>query len=229
MLHMSADAERSEAPSDRTPLVGTITDDKVVVVSPGGMGIASRHEGTDDSSDARDARAADPETVSAKGSGPTNPADLVEEPAKVMRIGSMIKQLLEEVRSAPLDEKGRARLAEIHARSIAELKDGLAPELVQELERIALPFSDEAPSDAELRIAQAQLVGWLEGLFHGIQTALVAQQMAAQAQLQQMRALPPGHPAAGGGSGTAAPGIPGMPGSPDGSPKSPNGGTGQYL
>ena len=110
----------------------------------------------------------------------------------MMRIGSMIKQLLEEVRNAPLDDAGRRRLAEIHHRSIEELKDGLAPELVAELDRIALPFRDDSPSDAELRIAQAQLVGWLEGLFHGIQTALVAQQMAAQQQLQQMRALPPG-------------------------------------
>ena len=128
-----------------------------------------------------------------------------------MRIGSMVKQLLEEVRSAPLDDRGRARLADIHDRSIAELKDGLAPELVDELERIALPFKDDQPSDAELRIAQAQLVGWLEGLFHGIQTALVAQQMAAQAQLQQMRALPPGRGAgagarpSGGTRGDAAP------------------------
>ena len=109
-----------------------------------------------------------------------------------MRIGSMIKQLLEEVRNAPLDEAGRRRLADVHHRSIEELKDGLAPELVAELDRIALPFRDDSPTDAELRIAQAQLVGWLEGLFHGIQTALVAQQMAAQQQLQQMRALPPG-------------------------------------
>ena len=118
---------------------------------------------------------------------------LVEQPAKVMRIGTMIKQLLDEVRSAPLDEAARARLAAIHARSLHELEDGLSPELIDELERITLPFTDDSPSDAELRIAQAQLVGWLEGLFHGIQTALVAQQMAAQAQLSQMRrALPPG-------------------------------------
>jgi len=118
---------------------------------------------------------------------------LVEQPAKVMRIGTMIKQLLDEVRSAPLDEAARARLAAIHARSLHELEDGLSPELIDELERITLPFTDDSPSDAELRIAQAQLVGWLEGLFHGIQTALVAQQMAAQAQLSGMRrALPPG-------------------------------------
>ena len=135
--------------------------------------------------------------------------DLVEQPAKVMRIGTMIKQLLEEVRAAPLDDASRNRLREIHATSIRELEDGLAPELREELERLTLPFTEDAtPSDAELRIAQAQLVGWLEGLFHGIQTALFAQQMAARAQLEHMRqgALPPGiavpGPQASGGHGT---------------------------
>jgi proteasome activator-like protein len=119
--------------------------------------------------------------------------EMVEQPAKVMRVGSMIRQLLEEVKAAPLDEKSRARLKEIHTSSIKELEDGLAPELVDELERLSLPFGDEVPSEAELRVAQAQLVGWLEGLFHGIQTTLFAQQMAARAQLEQMRrALPPG-------------------------------------
>jgi hypothetical protein len=121
-------------------------------------------------------------------------ADLVAQPAKVMRIGNMIKTLLMEVKSAPLDEAARRRLRDIHRHSILELESGLSPELVAELERLSLPFADEAaPSEAELRIAQAQLVGWLEGLFHGIQTALFAQQMAARAQLEQMRrALPPG-------------------------------------
>jgi hypothetical protein len=119
--------------------------------------------------------------------------DLVEQPAKVMRIGSMIRQLLEEVKSAPLDEASRTRLADIYRSSIKELEAGLAPELVEELERLSLPFTSETPSEAELRIAQAQLVGWLEGLFHGIQTAIYAQQVAARAQLEQMRrALPPG-------------------------------------
>ena len=122
--------------------------------------------------------------------------EMVEQPAKVMRIGSMIRQLLEEVRAAPLDEKSRARLKEIHESSIKELEDGLAPELVSELERLSLPFAEgDTPSEAELRVAQAQLVGWLEGLFHGIQTTLFAQQMAARQQLEQMRgraALPPG-------------------------------------
>jgi len=139
--------------------------------------------------------------------------DLVEQPAKVMRIGTMIKQLLEEVRAAPLDDASRGKLAEIHKTSIRELEDGLAPELRDELERLTLPFTEDSiPSDAELRIAQAQLVGWLEGLFHGIQTALFAQQMAARQQLEQMRqgALPPG---------VSAPGQRG--------PASP--GTGQYL
>jgi Bacterial proteasome activator len=120
--------------------------------------------------------------------------EMVEQPAKVMRIGSMIRQLLEEVRAAPLDEKSRARLREIHQSSIKELEEGLAPELVKELDRLSLPFTEnETPSEAEIRVAQAQLVGWLEGLFHGIQTTLFAQQMAARAQLEQMRrALPPG-------------------------------------
>jgi hypothetical protein len=118
----------------------------------------------------------------------------VEQPAKVMRIGTMIKQLLEEVRAAPLDEAGRARLREIHESSIRELEEGLSPDLRDELERLTIPFGGDVPSEAELRIAQAQLVGWLEGLFHGIQTALFAQQMVARNQLEEMRrkALP-GH------------------------------------
>ncbi|PRY44365.1 uncharacterized protein DUF2587 [Geodermatophilus tzadiensis] len=119
--------------------------------------------------------------------------EMVEQPAKVMRIGTMIKQLLEEVRAAPLDDASRARLRDIHASSIRELEQGLAPELSEELRRITSPFSEGVtPSDAELRIAQAQLVGWLEGVFQGIQTALFAQQMAARAQLEEIRrrALP---------------------------------------
>ena len=130
------------------------------------------------------------------GDDPSRPlTEMVEQPAKVMRIGSMVKQLLDEVKSAPLDEQARQRLKEIHARSIAELETGLAPELVDELKRISLPFADDVtPTEAELRIAQAQLVGWLEGLFHGIQTALFAQQMTARAQFEEMRrgAIGPG-------------------------------------
>ncbi|MDV3223409.1 proteasome activator [Intrasporangium sp.] len=208
---------RHDAPRD---------DQRIVVLTPDGMGVAdapgSGPSGAPGGGDGDDDR---PER------GRTNPADLVEEPAKVMRIGSMIKQLLDEVRSAPLDPAGRRRLAEIHHQSIEELKDGLSPELVDELERIAHPFREESPSDPELRIAQAQLVGWLEGLFHGIQTALVAQQMAAQQQLAQMRALP------------APPGAPGVSyGTPPGAghghlhqPEGPTPGgrepgpTGQYL
>jgi hypothetical protein len=148
---------------------------QVVVVGPDGMAVGPDQEEL--------------------GDGPTERSvtEMVEQPAKVMRIGSMIRQLLEEVKSAPLDEQSRARLKEIHQNSIKELEDGLAPELVDELERLSLPFGDATPSEAELRVAQAQLVGWLEGLFHGIQTTLFAQQMAARAQLEQMRrALPPG-------------------------------------
>jgi hypothetical protein len=142
--------------------------------------------------------------------------DLVEQPAKVMRIGSMIRQLLEEVKAAPLDEASRNRLKAIHQTSIKELEAGLAPELVEELDRLTLPFTeDQTPSEGELRIAQAQLVGWLEGLFHGIQTAIYAQQMAAKMQFEQMRrGLPAGpggqpQPGAEGGDDEGQPGRPG--------------------
>jgi hypothetical protein len=146
--------------------------------------------------------------------------ELVEQPAKVMRIGSMIRQLLDEVKAAPLDEASRQRLKEIHAASIEELESGLAPELVEELERLSLPFTEEGtPSEGELRIAQAQLVGWLEGLFHGIQTAIYAQQVAARAQLEQMRralpmggALPPGAQRPDGQDGAPGQPQPGPPG-----------------
>ncbi|HET6533739.1 MAG TPA: bacterial proteasome activator family protein [Actinoplanes sp.] len=177
-------------------------DDSVIVVGPDGRPMG---------------------TVESDGSmRPEEPGNLIEQPAKVMRIGSMIKQLLEEVRAAPLDEASRGRLRDIHHRSITELEDGLAPELREELERLSLPFDgDTPPSEAELRIAQAQLVGWLEGLFHGIQAALVAQQMAARLQLEQMRGGP-GRPALPMGPTGVIPGMPGSPPSGDGR-------TGQYL
>ncbi len=114
-------------------------------------------------------------------------ADYISQPAKVMRIGSMVKQLLDEARAAPLDEAGRTRLREIYQTSVNELSGALSPDLAQELQRVALPFSADVPSESELRIAQAQLVGWLEGLFHGIQASLFAQQAAAAAQLEKMR------------------------------------------
>ena len=186
MTEQHAQTPEPDAP-DQQP------DPRVVVVGPDGMAVEAAPGGD-----------ADERSVT----------DLVDQPAKVMRIGSMIKQLLEEVRASDLDEASRVRLKEIHTRSIKELEEGLAPELVEELERISLPFTDDSvPSEAELRVAQAQLVGWLEGLFHGIQTALFAQQMAARQQLEQMRqgALPPG---------VSVPGQRGGPGSP---------GTGQYL
>jgi hypothetical protein len=124
------------------------------------------------------------------------PGEAVQSPAKVMRIGSMVKQLLDEVRAAPLDERSRERLAAIYQQSVDELADALSPDLQDELRSLATPFhQEEVPSDAELRIAQAQLVGWLEGLFHGIQATLFAQQLAARQQLEQIRGqLPPGAP-----------------------------------
>jgi hypothetical protein len=116
----------------------------------------------------------------------------VIEPAKVMRIGSMVKQLLEEVRGTPLDERSRERLAEIYERSIVEIASALSPDLAEELRELTLPFREgEIPSESELRVAKAQLVGWLEGLFHGIQATLFAQQFAARQQLEQMRQIPP--------------------------------------
>ncbi|MFV0523927.1 MAG: proteasome activator [Acidimicrobiales bacterium] len=141
----------------------------------------------------------------------------VSEPAKVMRIGTMIKQLLEEVRTTDLDEPGRDRLREIYDTSVSELSEALSGDLRDELARLALPFDgDEVPSEAELRIAQAQLVGWLEGLFHGIQATLFAQQAAARQQLEMMQrsgALPPGHQA----------------GPQPGGPQQPSSGSGVYL
>ena len=178
-------------------------EDQVVVIGPDGQPI-----GTIPAS-------AIPEmsrTPADDGDGERHITELVEQPAKVMRIGSMIRQLLEEVKAAPLDEASRNRLKDIHAASIKELETGLAPELVEELERLSLPFTEDGtPSEGELRIAQAQLVGWLEGLFHGIQTAIYAQQMASRAQLEQMRrALPAG-------AGHPAPQVPtGMPTMPTG-------------
>ena len=121
------------------------------------------------------------------------PNETVTEPAKVMRIGSMVKQLLEEVRGQTLDAPSRERLAEIYERSIVEVSQALFPDLQEELHMLTLPFKEgELPSEGELRVAKAQLVGWLEGLFHGIQATLFAQQIAARQQLEQMRQLPPG-------------------------------------
>src|SRR5215218_4770688 len=137
--------------------------------------------------------------------------DAVTSPAKVMRIGSMVKMLLEEVRAAPLDEPSRERLAEIYERSVAELSDALSPDLQHELKMLALPFRDgEIPTEGEIRVAKAQLVGWLEGLFHGIQATLFAQQLAARQQLDQIRGLPPG---------AAGPDVGGVPGQPQFSPQ----------
>jgi Protein of unknown function (DUF2587) len=170
-----------------------------------------------------------PEVIGSGGPDGTpqpQPTETVSEPGKVMRIGSMIKQLLEEVRQAPLDESSRVRLSEIYETSIKELSTALSPDLRAELNSLASPFGEQVPSESELRIAQAQLVGWLEGLFHGIQATLMAQQMAAQAQLQQMRSqmqgqqgLPPGMMQAGAGPG----------GPPAGAEPGPEARPGTYL
>jgi len=156
---------------DSTPGSATPGAPLAVTGGPGSPGAASDQTGADD--------------------GRT---ESIEQPAKLLRIGSMVKQLLEEVRSAPLDEASRVRLREIYEQSIRELAEGLSPDLAAELDRVSIPFDTPTPSDAELRVAHAQLVGWLEGLFHGIQATLVAQQVAARAQLDEMRqrSLPQG-------------------------------------
>lgn len=159
-----------------------------------------------------DAVIADPSTngsMTGTETGPDGPAltEAVTEPGKVMRIGSMVKQLLEEVRGTHLDEATRERLAEIYERSIVELSDALSPDLQEELRMLALPFNTDAPSESELRIAKAQLVGWLEGLFHGIQATLFAQQMAARQQFEQMRRLGPGADGTPEGAGDRRPGT----------------------
>ena len=148
------------------------------------------------------------EVVTGEPSGQP-PTESIASPAKVMRIGAMVRQLLEEVRHAPLDEAGRDRMRDIYDISVRELSDSLSPDLAQELSRVARPFTgQETPSEAELRVAQAQLVGWLEGLFHGIQATLFAQQMSARNQLEEMRRRA----------------IPGRPG-----PMQPGDPSGQYL
>ncbi|MEU4604956.1 bacterial proteasome activator family protein [Kribbella sp. NPDC023972] len=185
----------SSSEGQEVPMAGARTEDgKVLIVGPDGMAVEGppRSDSDDDGQD-------EPRSVT----------ELVEQPAKVMRVANMIRQLLEEVKSAPLDEASRQRLKSIHEVSIKELESGLAPELVEELERLSLDFTDDSlPTEAELRIAQAQLVGWLEGLFHGIQTALFAQQMAARQQLEQMRRALPGGQQLHGEDGAAFPGGP---------------------
>lgn len=170
--------QRPENKSDdegRPQVIAGQTDDgQVYVVGPQSMAVES--------------------SPNDEGKNPDSVTDMVPEPDKVMRIATMTQKLLDEIRANPLDDPSRKRLGEVYGSSIEELKAGLDPKLAEELERITEPFAEGAtPSDAELRIVQAQLVGWLEGLFHGIQTALFAQQMAARAQLEQMRrSLPPG-------------------------------------
>jgi hypothetical protein len=185
-------SEETSNEGQQVPMAGARTEDgKILIVGPDGMAVEGPPRDENDE----------------PNDEPRSVTELVEQPAKVMRVGNMIRQLLDEVKAAPLDEASRQRLKAIHAASIKELESGLAPELVEELERLSLDFTDDStPTEAELRIAQAQLVGWLEGLFHGIQTALFAQQMAARQQLEQMRrALPGGQQLPEGGPFPAAP------------------------
>ncbi|MGD7788991.1 bacterial proteasome activator family protein [Propionibacteriaceae bacterium Y1700] len=191
-------ATSDDARPDETqqPAVAARTEDgRVVVVSGNAMAVEGPVEDNDEGATEEQGETQDRSVT-----------EMVEQPDKVMRIGTMIRQLLDEVKAAPLDDASRGRLRDIHMASIEELKDGLAPELVEELERLSLPFTQQTPSDAELRIAQAQLVGWLEGLFHGIQTALFAQQMATRAQLEQMRRALPGGPGQPGQQAESDPG-----------------------
>ncbi len=181
--------EEAESTNDGAAMAAQTEDGRVILVTPNGMAIERAPDEAEEGKEEAD------DTTSSI-------ADMVSQPDKVMRIGTMTRTLLGELKSAPLDEASRQRLRDIHRTSIAELKEGISAELAEELERLAQPFEEETPSEAELRIAQAQLVGWLEGLFQGIQTTLVAQQMASRAQLEQMRrALPQGnHPTGGSGS-----------------------------
>jgi hypothetical protein len=187
---------------DRTGMEGTMADTTNDTTNDETNDDVTESKPPDDGSSG----AISPDEVLAGGSrdeaGVERKTESVNEPARVLRIGSMVKQLLDEVRSAPLDEKSRVRLREIYEQSIHELSEGLSPDLVAELDRMALPFDSDAPSDSELRIAQAQLVGWLEGLFQGIQASLMSQQMAARAQLEEMRQR--GLPSAGESSRTGA-------------------------
>jgi hypothetical protein len=169
-------ADTSAPPTDATPTGATPTG--VPVTDDGASGDDGIQHG---------------ELVQARNPDAEVPSETVTAPAKVMRIGSMVKQLLEEVRGADFDEASRERLGEIYERSIVELSDALSPDLQQELRLLTLPFKNgDAPSIGEIRVAHAQLVGWLEGLFHGIQATLFAQQLAARQQYEQMRGLPPG-------------------------------------
>ena len=121
------------------------------------------------------------------GADGIEPTEQISSPTKLIRISSMVRTMLDEVRRAPLDDAGRRRLREIHERSLHELEGVLSPDLQQELKEVVLPLTDETPSESELRLAQAQLVGWLEGLFHGIQATLFTQQAMAQSQFEEMR------------------------------------------
>ena len=143
-----------------------------------------------DSDGAAERTPVQPEVMDASTPPPGEPSEdgeQVTSPTKLIRIATMVRTMLDEVRRAPLDDAGRRRLREIHEKSLTELQGVLSPELQKELNEVILPLTSEAPTESELRLAQAQLVGWLEGLFHVIQATLFTQQAAAQGQLDEMR------------------------------------------
>jgi hypothetical protein len=146
-----------------------------------------------------------PEVMEGAGGEAEGDGEQVTRPTKLIRIASMVRTMLDEVRRAPLDDAGRRRLREIHEISVKELEGILSPDLREELEKVVLPFTSETPSESELRLAQAQLVGWLEGLFHGIQATLFTQQAMAQGQLEEMRRRRALDSGAGAGMPGAAP------------------------
>ncbi|HSO95647.1 MAG TPA: proteasome activator [Acidimicrobiia bacterium] len=140
--------------------------------------------------DGADGAPVQPEVVDSEAvpvAGPSENGETVTSPTKLIRIATMVRTMLDEVRRAPLDDAGRRRLREIHEKSLSELQGVLSPELQKELSDVVLPLTSDAPTESELRLAQAQLVGWLEGLFHGIQATLFTQQASAQGQLDEMR------------------------------------------
>lgn len=179
-----------EVPPPSSPSVDAPDEPGELLESPGGDASAG---------DGSEMAIEQPEVLAAAVAG-TQPENVIESPAKIIRMGSMVKQLLEEVRQAPMDDTARDHLRRIYRQSVDELKSALSPDLAEELERLAPDFdSTEPPSEASLRIAQAQLVGWLEGLFHGIQATLVAQQMSQRSQLDQLRGQLPVPPDASSG------------------------------
>jgi len=134
---------------------------------------------------------------------PSQPEPAISDPAKLIRLGTMLQTLMAEVRNADTDVESRKLLARIHNETMEELATVLSSDLMDELSEFTNCCDDEGvPTEAEIRVAQAQLVGWLQGLLQGLQASMAAQQTAAAQQLQQLAtrqsAPGPGGPTAGG-------------------------------